>query len=362
MPFDVEFKVTVDRTEILDSLRKLIRTQVIENGLDKELSKDLQELKDSLKQNVVNKIQVKGVNGKIEAIDTADSPNAVASGGESTVSKAKSDLYKFIFDIDITKIPTNSNYTKSTDGHIFVLQNGLVKYRAPVSEYSDYFIEQGLASERMRKSAYYDPGKNRFYVPAANAPFAKPECSNQPGDHDRSQKVFESRKNSKAKSHADAIGDTGIGNFVTWTMFKRDMDQVLAGSVDATEVIDKILDGKAEEALQLFEEKTKKNAQGFTQIKSKLEKIRDNKQVTPDIATYNNIQTLIKNLKIKKDVFESGVTYSLVSNYTDSEEMLPFIEEIQNQIGIWSGAHEALWIDTLGKAIIREIKRVMERL
>ena len=354
----LDFSIKGDKDKFLTKIKTAIKEKVIKSSLDKILKNDVIELKKSLKQVIKNKVEIKDLEGKAVTLEDPNHVNKTINKTPVSVEEqVKRDILKHL-GVDIDKIP-NTPYTTTNDGNVLIMKDGFIKFRSPVSPYSNYETEQSLVLERFRNSIIFDPNTGNFYKPTSKTAFPKPECSNKAGDHERSKDVFESRKNSKNQRRLTAIDKTGIGPFVTWTLFKNDLDNIVKDSINLKEITQAIIDGKHDEILKKLGTISNIN-ETVTEIKEKIEILKQNKDTVPGVKSFQNINTLIDNLKLKKTLDQDSATYSLISNYDEDETNRPFLEEIIRQIGIWKGAKEKLWINAIINRIIIEIKKILK--
>lgn len=334
-------KITLEANlKVRDDINKLIRsvrTGVIQRGLDNVLNKTIDGLKNKLFSVVNEEIRYKQPGKKGESQD--DSP--------VDVPKSAKDLVKYIFNIDLDKVKSSADFTKLINDNAFVISGGRVRLQIP--ETPDGNMEQSYAQavNKFRNSLFIDTSGPipRYYI-VNNfdpKPFVKIVCSRDKGVTDKSKKKYDQYKNSNSMPRQ---GLSEQGRFSEWSLSKEGVDAIKRASIDITPVIEKIQSGEYEDAVNLMNHSI--GGKDFVQAKQQIQNIRDQKDLSPTLAAYTNIITLIKNLKIQKRILKDRTEYSLVSDSPNDEtSQKNFKSELNRNITLWVMVNEEIWFNEL---------------
>lgn len=339
--FDKDIKDFADLT-------KHIRRNA-EFGLDKALNVTVEELKKTLKTYINEKVKATKPGG-----DNEDSPII------SNLSKPKSDLIKYIFGQDIAKAnsaKTTNIKTMDQNSNVFVIKDNRIKAYQSVGDSSNLASEESKFRDRLMSGILIDADSGKIYKPfPSDVKGSKLECSRDTGQTLDSEKKFDAYKNSDKVSRTDG---TPSGRIAVWTVKQEDVRNILRNAISVDTIINKIMDGEEETAVQLL---SKINKSGeFDVAIDKVKNIKLKKDLTPDLKVYQDILSLINNLKISKTISNNQskqTKYVLFSNYgVDAEENSSFFEELRKQTYLWILSNEDFWFKSISEQVLKALQQ-----
>jgi hypothetical protein len=329
--FEVTLKVDLKTIDDFNLFIKDVRKDIIENGLDETLDKSVEELRDSLKFTI---------NEKIRGSTDPDKTKITEDLGDYKLDMPKSDqeILKFLTGIDVDQIRKRKDFTSAVESNVAFIQDNRVRYRLNMDANENFDIQYKKAIDFYNKAIFVNVdsrGNLQYYVnPGIDlSTHVKVVCSRETGDTSKSRKRFDTHKNRRG--------------FADWAL-KQDAvkDLVLKNFINISDVVDKIKDGNYSDAEAILQRaKSNKNTSDLTQ---KISDLKTKKNLTPGIEAHNNIMSLVNNLKILKKISKEKVTYTLISNFDDSNpNNKDFFEEMRKAITLWSISNHNFWFATL---------------
>lgn len=321
----------------------------IESGLDTTLDDDVESLKSTLLGLINNEITIDNKEVKTDK-----------SAPTITMPKSKIDLVKEIFGNDIMTSDYmktgNKGNTLDDKSNVFVMKNGRIKAWQSVSESSNYSTQESTFKNRLKDGIILDPDSGKMYkVPDSAVKGLKVECSTDSGQTLNSEKKFDAYKNSPNITRRK--GDSPDQRVAVWTTRKEDINFMIRNSISVDEIIHKIQEGEYDTAAALLQ---KNNTSGaYKQIIENINNVKMGKIANPDTKAYINLQSLIRNLKIKKRIAEYKTDYTLFTSYDseleDTQEK--FFDVLRREIFLWKTTNEELWINVMIKSINEVVKK-----
>ena len=322
-------------------LQKDIDKHLIKHGLDLTIEESLDELKSALKS---------FINDDVRSAPPAKDQNAPKTDIDNTaLPKTDQDLIKYITGLDVDKIRKTGDYTTSIDSDAVVSNNSRVRMRFPISDTESFEENQLRANNFFNKAIFiFADGSGSvsyFLNPGIDmSQYIKIVCSRDTGDTDRSRAKFDRYKNSDRMPRQNS---SDLGRYAEWTLTQEGVNKIKdvnSGFVNLTSIISDIKSGNFQEALVTLQQS--KVGARYAEIKEKIENIQQQKDLTPDIATYVNIISLINNLKVANVNKNANVTiYDLDSSFSDDskDKSVKFFDEVYNQINVWILANSLKW-------------------
>jgi len=343
---DIKEDINAFSDRLTKAIKKDIKVDVIQNGMDKQLDKSLSQLKTQL-LDYINK----------EVKEQSQIENKGVTKDEIDVPKSDEDLMKHLFGIDISKINKQKDYTTSVQSNVFMIKDGRIRLRLP--EGPDGNMEQSYqrALSHFRNAVFVDttsPQPKYFLNTQFDpTPFVKIVCSRDAGVTDKGKKTYDSYLNSNKRTRHN---DSELGRFSEWTMFKDGVDKLIRESTNITDILESVKNGEYERAIENFK---RLNRTGSSlQVEQKLEDLKDNKNLAPNIEAHRNLVTLIKNLKISKRIEKEQTVYSVVSSFSEEGDGFDkFYDEIKQRISLWVITNDSVWF----KHLINVIKATIEK-
>jgi hypothetical protein len=333
--FDKELKNFSD-------LKRHIRGNV-EFGLEKALAKSIKDLQAELKY-LINE----GIKINSEAQNAGEEVPP-----ELNVPKSKNELLKYIFEEDISKADylrkSVGNKTINDNSNVFVVKDKRIKIWQSVDDSSTYLGQENSVRNRLIKGILIngDDGKMRKLNPKS-VKGVKLECSKDTGQTIDSDKKFEAYKSSNKVTRTK---EGPYDRTAVWTVKQEDVQQMLGNSVDLDALFDKINDGDFDTALNMIKEI---NLGGeLNSAEQKVTNLKLRQDLTPNVAVYQDILTLIKNLKVEKVRSEKSTRFTLYSNYGDQAENSElFFDQMRKQIYMWILSNQDFWYNSMVEQVI----------
>ena len=337
--FNIQLSVNVKDKQLLTELQKEIKTELIQKGLDKPILSTLEQLKSSLRS-FINKQTEKTKPGQTPSDDNTPGGN---------MPKTDQEMLKFLTGVDLDKIRKSKDYTSAIESKVVVVDQRRARIRFPISDSETFEQNYKKAMDFFSQSIYAmvdSSGRVSYYVNTGvnMAQYVKVVCSTDTGDSKKSRKKFDYYKNSNKMTRQ---GGSEIGRFAEWTLKQEGITNItngLTGFINITNVIDSLKEGDTQTASDLLKSFAgSPKAQG---LQAKVDDLKTKTNLTPGMATQNNIMSLINNLKIEKVVKESQTTYNLISMYSESKDQtnVSFFDEVNSNINVWIIGNSDYWI------------------
>lgn len=353
--YKVKFEARIDQ-KFVDKFKKEIRNSVIENGLDVTLEKDLEKYKKEL---------LWAINSKNPNVKEQDKVIATEEGLEKTIILPKSDedIIKQLTGLDLSKVRGSKDYTTSVESKVAIINDGRVRLRLPLGPY-ETFEENYERAKNFFNSAIYvssDGAARTRYLLNTGYDLSmdvKVVCSRENGDTTRSRQVFESYKNSNIRPRQSK---SEIGNYAEWTLKQSGVAKMLnskTGFVDLTQIVSKIKEGKIEEAFKIVE--TKNFGIRHTEITQKLDDLRQEKNLNPDMEAYTKITKLISSMSVEKIIKQEKVQYNLMVEDSEGETTDTYnnlYTYVLKDVSLWIGYSSPEWIKQLENIIQKLISK-----
>jgi hypothetical protein len=342
----------------IEKLKKEVRKDIVDFGLDERLSSDVAQLKRKL-LGLIN-------NARAENIKLGSSDKPVL-----TTTKSEEELIKHFTGLDVNTIRKNKNFQELVNNKIaFVRKDSNmlgndpaphkmtpgIQYRLSMSEYDTFESQYSKALDYFNNSLYViEVGGKRmlFANPGGHdlSQFVKVVCTKDSGDTANARERFESYRTGNNRSR-------NLGGYADWTLRKEGIEYIKKNFIDLTDVIEKIQNGQEDEAVNSAKAKGGRS-NTITDFQDKVQDLKDRKELSPSVEVYMNVVKLVKNMRVLKTVFTEGVRYSLVTNEDSStnQQDEQFLDKIRNQIYMWEIAHQEKWVSTLLRKIDRLLKR-----
>jgi hypothetical protein len=353
--FKVELRANLKAKDDLERLIKSIRTDVIENGLDKTLSQDLEVLRTNLR-NIVNK----AIRTEIDIQDKKDPKEQ-----KINIPKSDEEIIKMLTGFDLTKFAKTKDFSTMTDAGIVMkfdrqadsfkvnqstahpMSSG-VNIRMPMGALSTFEAQQSAAYNFFNQSMFIieERGKLTYYLnPGINmSQYIKIVCSNQAGDNQRSRDKFD--------QHAQRRG------YADWTLLAEGLEVVKKNFINLNDVVDRIKEGDIEEAARIMNHHAGPRAHNSLKYVQTIEDLRQNKGVQPSTQAYLNIVNLVKNMKIHKRITKEKVTYTVVSTFNDDQDYGDFFQKMDTALSIWKITNHRRWFNSLVTETEKAIRKI----
>lgn len=342
----IEIKANFDK-DIKDfaDLRKHIRRNA-EFGLDKVLDTTVEDLKSTL-LTYINQTVTSSTVGQDQSEDIPSILN---------ISKAKNALIKYIFGQDISQSDYEAkglgNKTVNDNSNVFILKDGRIKAWQTVGDSSTLESEEAKFRNRLINGIIIDENNGKIYkLRPIDIKGIKLECSKDVGFTLNSQTKFDAYKNSGKVTRRKDGPDQRLA---VWTIKQEDLQSMMQNALSIDTLVQKIMNGEEESVINILDSLNQNNE--MSEAIQKVKNLKLKKELTPDILVYQDIISLIKNMKISKaqTSTNSGTTkYILSSNYGDkAEENTKFFDEMRQQIYTWMLNNEEYWFKSLMDQVI----------
>ena len=351
-----EIKVNLKAKEDLEKLTKAIRKDVIENGLDKVISADVESLRATLRY-IINE----GIRRDTDVQQPVD-PKEL----KLNIAKSDEEIIKLLTGLDLTKFAKTKDFSTLVDAGVVMVfdrqRDGFkvnefsghpmssgVNLRLPMSSLDTFESQQAMAHNYFNGSLFIfqENGRLQYYLnPGVDlSRFIKIVCSNQAGDNKRSRDKFD--------QHAQRRG------YADWSLLAEGLNEVKKNFINLNDVIDKIKEGEIETAQIVMNRFAGSRGNNVGQYIEQLENLKQKKNVDVSTEAYINIVNLIKNLRLKKRITKENVTYTLISFYNeDGEDVGDFFKKMNTALGLWKITNHRRWFQTLVTETEKVIKRI----
>lgn len=341
----------------IEKLKKEVRKDIVDFGLDERLASDVIQLKRKLLGFVNTAKQ------QIEIPKAKDEP-------QLTTTKSEEELIKHFTGLDAQTIRKNKNFQELVDNKVaFVRKDSNmlgndpkphkmtpgIQYQLDMSQFDTFDTQYAKALDYFNSALYVveEAGVRRFFInPGGHdlSRFVKVVCTKDTGDTQAARDRFESYRNGNNRAR-------NVGGFASWTLRKEGIDYIKKNFTDLTDVVEKIQNGQEDDAIASSNAKSGRSTslKGFQE---KVQEIKDRKDLAPSVEAYLNIVKLIKNMHILKVMFVDGVRYSLVTNDNSStnDKDEEFLAKINDQLYMWEVAHQEKWVS----ALLRKINKLLQ--
>jgi hypothetical protein len=341
----------------IEKLKKDVRKNIVDYGLDERLSSDIIQLKRKLLGFVNTAKQ------QVEVPVKKDEP-------QLTTTKSEEELIKHFTGLDAQTIRKNKNFSDLVDNKVAFVRKDKnmlgndpaphkmtpgIQYQLDMSQFDTFETQHSKALDYFNNALYVieEGGVRRFFVnPGGHdlSRFVKVVCTKDTGDTAAARERFESYRNGNDRSR-------NVGGMASWTLRKEGIDYVKKNFVDMTDVIEKIQNGQEDEAISSANAKSGRSTT-IRDFQEKVQDIKEKKNLAPSVEAYVNIVKLIKSMRILKTMYSEGVRYSLVTNDSSStnDKDEEFLDKIRNEIYMWEVAHQEKWVSTL----LRKINKLLQ--
>lgn len=342
----------------IERLKKDVRKEIVDFGLDERLSSDVIQLKRKL-LGFINNAKAQNVKPS-----TVDEP-------VFTTTKSEEELIRHFTGLDVNTIRKNKNFQELVNNKVAFVRKDRnmlgndpaphkmtpgIQYRLNMSEYDTFESQYSKALDYFNNSLYVIEvgGRRMFFAnPGGHdlSQFVKVVCTKDSGDTANARDRFESYRTGNNR-------DRNVGGYADWTLRKEGIEYIKRNFVDLTDVIEKIQNGQESEAVSSANAKSGRSTT-IRDFQEKVENLKERKELNPSVEVYMNIIKLIKNMRVLKTMFTEGVRYSLVTNEGSStnEQDEQFLDKIRNEIYMWEVAHQEKWVSTLLRKIDKLLKR-----
>lgn len=350
MSIKIEVKFDKDLKDFTELKNHIIQNATL--GADKALDKALDELKSLLS---------KLLNNDTKTFTSSDLKDTEASTYSPAVNmpKSKSDIIKHLFGEDVK----NSDfYKKNTKGNtfndtsnVFVITNNRIKAWQSIGESSTLDGEDSRFKNRLINGIIIDSKTGKIYKPNPNdVKGTKLECSTDTGNTLNSNKKFDAYKQS-SKMSREKDGNPAQ-RLAVWTMRQEDVGYMLKNAVSIDTIVDSILEGDYDTAKHLLN--SINQGKELENSLKKIEDIKNNKNLSPDMTSFLAANKLIKNLKIEKKLLKNYTKYTLFSNYDSKvDENIKFMESFRQQVSLWLVSGEQIWFKSMVDQVIKGLEQ-----
>lgn len=337
---------------LFTGLKKQMKPEVIDRGLDAQLAKDLAELKAKMLTTVNKEIR-------------SQIPVQTKDAGETEVNIRKSDeeMVKHLTGVDLSKLAKTRDYNTLADGNVAVVSNkdlnkatidkmnggptskmsSGVNLRLPMSEFDTFENQYSQALNYYNNAIFVfvdNNGKSSYYInPGIDlSQYVKVVCSKEGGNTEGS--------NNRWDKHRDKRG------YADWTLFSSGVEAIKDQFINITDVVEKLKEGQYDEAKGVLNKVSQKSNRTFDYAE-KIDNLKNNDKLDPSVESYNNLIRLLKNLQIEKSIKNDRTFYTLVSTYDENtKDFQNFQETLLKEVRFWKITNEQKWVSTLVKAIV----------
>ncbi len=348
----IQIKVNFDKDlkDFTDLKQHIMRNA--EFGVDKALDKAVDSLKNSL---------LKILNSDVKSFSSEDfrDTEAATYSPSMNIPKSKADIIKHIFGEDLKNADaykkTSKGNTTNDNSNVFVIENNRIKAWQSIGDSSTLDSEDSRFKNRLVNGIIIDSKTGKMYKPnPKDIKGTKLECSTDTGNTLNSNKKFDAYKQSGKMSRQKEGSPSQ--SLAVWTMRQEDVGNMMKGAVSIDAIVDSILEGDFDTAKSLL---GKINADKTTQDSlKKIDDIKNNKNLSPDIESFLAANKLIRNLKVEKKPLKNYTKYTLFSNYdSKADENVKFMASLRQEITVWLVTNEDLWF----KAIVDQVYQALEK-
>jgi hypothetical protein len=312
------------------------------SSLDKSIDSAVDELKSQAKNIIQEQI-------KIQQKAPSNGADQLANPALN-IPKSKNDIIKYVFGQDISK----SDYVKKSvnpntindESNVFVIKDKRVKVYQSVSDSSTYPGEESRMKQRFVDGVFIDNATGKVYkVNPSAVKGIKLECSRTTGGTLDSDKKFDAYKNSQKMSRTKDDGSP-FQRLAVWTIRQEDVAFAMRHAISVDDIVNRIMENDHDSAARMLNSINKGGE--YDEALKKVDNLKLSKDLTPDVSAINDINKLIKNLKIEKRIAEKEVRYTLFSTYGDeADKNQTFFDALREKIFLWKIDNEEVWIRAL---------------
>jgi hypothetical protein len=345
-------KIEVKNSGLLADLKKFAKElhEEIQVGLDQSLDAAVEDLRSALDRIINTEITISN-----------QFPKSDKKLPESlNMPKSKADIVKEIFGADVM----SSDYIKKSmksnvmddKSNVLVMKDKRIKAWQSVGDGSTMAQQEQFFRDRLKDGIIVDEDTGKMYKATPDTiKGVKVECSKDTGQTLNSEKKFEAYKNSPDVTRRK--NDSPYSRVAVWTIKQADAQYMIKNALSIDTIVEKVQSGEVDVAIDLLQ---RNNANGiYKKALDNLSNIKAGKIVSPEAKSYQTIQTLIRNLKIRKKVMDKKVTYTLFTDYDrdieDSEEK--FFDAMRVEIYLWEINNEEQWYATIVKSVDEVLKK-----
>ncbi len=345
-------KIEVRNQGLLDDLKKFTKelTEQIQMGLDQSLDAAVDDLRSALDRIINTDITIANQLPKSDK----KLPQSL------NMPKSKADIIKEVFGADVMA----SDYIKKSmkgnvledKSNVLVMKNGRIKAWQSVTDSSTMAQQEQFFRDRIKNGIIVDEDSGKMYKATPDTVKGiKVECSRDTGQTVNSEKKFDAYKNSPDVTRRK--NDSPYSRVAVWTIKQADAQYMIKNALSIDTIVEKVQTGEVDVAIDLLQ---RNNANGiYKTALDNLTNIKAGKIVSPEAKSYQAIQTLIRNLKIRKKIMDKKVTYTLFTDYDrdieDSEEK--FFDAMRTEIYLWQVNNEEQWFATIMKSVDEVLKK-----
>jgi hypothetical protein len=345
-------KIEVKNQGTLFDLKKFAKelTEQIQVGLDQTLDSAVEDLKSSLTSIINTEITISNQLPK----STEKLPQSL------NMPKSKADIVKEIFGTDVMSSDYLKKNLKSNvmddKSNLLVMKDGRIKAWQSVNDSFSMAQQEQFFRDRLKDGIIVDEDTGKMYKATPDTiKGVKVECSRDSGQTLNSEKKFEAYKNSTKITRRK--NDSPYSRVAVWTIKQADAQYMIKNALSVDAIVERVQSGDYDTAVDLL---SRNNAGGIYKTAiDNITNIKAGRIVSPEAKSYQTIQTLIRNLKIRKKIMDKKTTYTLFTDYDrdveDTEEK--FFDAMRTQIYLWQVNNEQVWYDTIVKSVETVLKK-----
>lgn len=341
------------------------------------LIKDFDDLKRHIRRNAefgaekALKISIKNlqatlfdiINNQIRLADQA--PKTPQSGAEPlpekmNIPKSKADLVKHIFGEDLKNADyyqsSLGNKTVNDNSNVFVVKDGRIKAWQNVNDGSTYEGDENRFRQRLMTGIIIDADTGKMFKLDPNTVKGiKLECSRDTGQTIDSDKKYQAYKSSD-KMNRQKNGDPAQ-RLAVWTIRQEDVRNMMNSAVSVDEIVKRVLEEDYDTAKKLLGSINKDGS--LDETIQKVEDLRTNTNVPTDVRAIQDIQKLIRNLKIEKQKTSKDTTrYILFTTYDETaDHNVKFMEQLQTQVQLWTFVEQEGWYKSIVDQVVQALAK-----
>jgi len=336
----------------LDDLKRHIRRNA-EFGAEKALRVSIKNLQATLYDVINNQIRL-----------GSQAPKEPKTGAEPlsenlNVPKSKADIVKHIFGEDLKNADyyqsSLGNKTVNDNSNVFVVKDGRIKAWQNVNDGSTYEGDENRFRQRLMQGIIIDADTGKMYKLDPNTvKGVKLECSRDTGQTMNSDKKYQAYKQSDRMSRQK---DGPFQRLAVWTVRQEDVRIMMNAAVSIDEVVKRVLEEDYDTAKRLLSSINKDGS--LDETIQRVEDLRTNTNVPTDVKAIQDIQKLIRNLKIEKQKSAKDTTrYILFTTYDETaEHNIKFMEELQTQVQLWTFVEQEGWYKSIVDQVIQGLAK-----
>lgn len=356
MSFDVKIKIKSDKFENdFDAFRRELEKS-IRNGPDKAMSVAVDKLKAELRT------LLRGNIGQEPRPAPVDKPLLLSS----TLDRSRKELAQHIFGVDIDKAlvaKKEAGIPKIIDdtSNLFFAKNGFIVALQTNTQASTISQHKSTFKKRLLEGMVIDLDSGKFIKikeQDINDDDIKYGCSSGGPGSDKQLETTAKRHDNLRNTAGGTIRkyDSPDQRPTPVTIYQTPAKRLLKNGIDAGEIIDMVLDGDsyvAKETLRSL------NLTGnLDKSIEKLEEYEEGKNLPSTLEAQRNVEDLINNLKLRKEISDEKVVYTLFSSYgQDTRETVDFLKEIKTHIHMWKVTNSEKWFKAILDSVDKAIKK-----